>query len=402
MARRQHHLTALERTVLGPALLGTILVGLCPGAARPETAAPAPVFAAPGSDSLFAPGAWPALPLDGGEPGLHDGAAPDPADDPGTRWFDALEQASGTAAAPLYPLDRPAEAPRAAAPYRQLAIAKAVTQLERAAPDAERAPEGHGAATSPLLALANARNYLHLSEYDQALAWYAHVGALDREGHFRRETGREALAAAICARDTLAAGRALGATMAAADLAGREAEFVLAMRWLLGRGDATTLSWFVDRAAAPEFAPDVRVAFWRAYSLSWLERRGEALAELDRLLALGGRESVLGPRERGWVLTAWTDLTLLRGDRLEAERRYRQLATSGTPALRDWGRLQAASLAFLGNRYGEAAAGFREICQAETKGAWTEHACAMADMAGRLERLLNEGERYGAAAHYGR
>lgn len=389
----------------GLALPGALLACLSAGPAHPETAAPAP-------DSLFAHPAWPSAPADGRNAPLEapwtqdlrtlDPETQDPeTQDAWTRWFDALERSSGAPASPLFPLDGPAEPPRSATPYRHLAIAKAVTQRERAEEAAGGDAEARGAASSPLLALANARNYLHLSEYDQALSWYAHAGALDREGHFRRETGREALAAAICARDTVAAGRALAATMAAADLAGREAEFVLAMRWLLGRGDATTLSWFVDRASAPEFAADVRVAFWRAYSLSWLERRAEALAELDRLLALGGRENVLGPRERGWVLTAWTDLTLLRGDRLEAERRYRQLATSGTPALRDWGRLQAAALAFLGNRYGEAAAGFREICQAETKGAWTEHACAMADMAGRLERLLNEGERYGAAAHYG-
>ena len=60
-----------------------------------------------------------------------------------------------------------------------------------------------------------------------------------------------------------------------------------------------------------------------------------------------------------------------------------------------------AGLAFVANRYGEAAAGYREICQAEAKGAWAEHACAMADIAAQLERLLSEGERYGAAAHYG-
>jgi tetratricopeptide (TPR) repeat protein len=333
--------------------------------------------------------------------------------DPWTRWFDALEQASAAADPRLYPLDIPSEAPHQARPYRHLAIAKAVTQLERAGAPAgdqdgrrhDGHHDGHGsgapAAGSPLLALANARNYLNLSEYENAVEWYATAGARDGDGHFRRETGREALAAAICARDTVAVGRALAATMAASDLAGREAEYVLAMRWLLGRRDGTTLSWFVDRARAPELANDLRVAFWRAYALSWLERRDEALAELDRLLAMGGREQVLGARERGWVLTAWTDLTLLGGNHREAERRYRQLAASGMPAVRDWGRLQAAGLALVANRYGEAAAGYREICQAETKGVWTDHACAMAEMAGRLDRLLNEGERYGAAAHYG-
>lgn len=393
---------------VGLALLAAPGVGPGPAAAEPAVHQ-APVVATSHEPVFDVPDDPDADPSDGG----WSGAASDSLD-PWTRWFEALEQAPADAVPHLYPLDSPSAAPHAAKPYRHLAIAKAVSQLERAgtpAGDRERQQHddghddgheaAHAAAGSPLLALANARNYLNLSEYEHAVQWYATAGARDAEGHFRRETGREALAAAICARDTVAVGRALAATMSAGDLAGREAEFVLAMRWLLGRRDATTLTWFVDRSAAPELANDVRIAFWRAYSLSWLERRADALAELDRLLTMGGREQVLGARERGWVLTAWTDLTLLGGNHREAERRYRQLAASGMPVVRDWGRLQAAGLALAANRYGEAAAGYREICQAETKGAWTDHACAMAEMAGRLDRLLNEGERYGAAAHYG-
>ncbi|MBK9473386.1 MAG: hypothetical protein IPO18_14120 [bacterium] len=350
---------------------------------------------------------------------MTDHAATEEAYEPGngdawTRWLQALEHSvAGTAAGHaegslLYPLDAAPHSENPAQPYRHLAIAKAVTQLE-AAPGRKKDPHGnahgssHGAGSSgsPLLALANARNYLNLSEYDQALAWYGRAAAQDAEGHFRRETGRESLAAAICARDTAAAGLAIASTMSALDLEGREGEFVLAMRWLLSRQDGATLGWFVDRTAAPELAADVRVTFWRAYALSWLERRGECLVEIRRLLDMGGRERVLGPRERGWVLTAYADLMLLEGARDEAELRYRRLADSGVPALREWGRLQSAGLAFVANRYGEAAAGYREICQAEAKGAWAEHACAMADIAAQLERLLSEGERYGAAAHYG-
>ncbi|MBK8166122.1 MAG: hypothetical protein IPK64_09160 [bacterium] len=398
----------------GLAVLCALVVGSGPTVADAEVhqepaaaTAPGPAFAVPGSvDSGPEPGSWTA-------------AASDSLD-PWTRWFEALEQAPSGVGPQLYPQDAPSAAPHAAQPYRHLAIAKAVSQRERAgAPAGGHEPRrhddgpgtrdaarsvghdgGHATADSPLLALANARNYLNLSEYEPAMEWYATAASHDVEGHFRREIGREALAAAICAGDTAAAGRALAATMAAGDLSGREAEFVLAMRWLLGRRDATTLTWFVDRAATPALAHDVRITFWRAYSLSWLERRADALAELDRLLTMGGREQLLSARERGWVLTAWTDLTLLGGDLREAERRYRQLAASGVPSVRDWGRLQAAGLAFVGNRYGEAAAGYREICQAETKGSWADHACAMAEMAARLDRLLTEGERYGAAAHY--
>lgn len=338
-------------------------------------------------------------------------------------WLAALEatvagRAAGTQpeSGLLYPLDNsPAPAVGTGSqPYRHLAIAKAIGQLEEGA---EAKPEGRGKgghgearghetaenrAGSPLLALANARNYLNLSEYDKALEWYAHASARDAGGDFRRETGRERLAAAICARDTVAAGLAVAATLQATDLVGREAEVVLAFRWLLNRNDSAALGWLLNHTEAPEIASDARVAFWRAYTLSALDRRPECLAQLNALLALGGAGRVLNERERCWVLTATADLLLLQGATPAAEALYSRLAGSTVPSLRQWGQLQSAGLAFVGHRYTEAGAGYREICQNDKQGLWGPHACAMADIAARLDRLMSEGERYGADAHFRR
>jgi tetratricopeptide (TPR) repeat protein len=336
--------------------------------------------------------------------------------DPWTRWLLAYEHAVAAREAAkhpesnlLFPLDTSAGAEAHAQPYRHLAIAKAVGELENGGGQRDSGHgnsghgddrDGHGGDGSPLLALANARNYLNLSEYDQALEWYRQAAARDGDGHFRRETGRETLMAAICARDTAAAGLAVAATLAAPDYAGRESEVVLAFRWLLNRQDAATLNWLLERTATPQTMQDARVAFWRAYAFSWLERRDESLTELQGLLALGGSGRNLNERERGWVLTATADLLLLAGSRDEAMARYTRLAESPVASLRLWGRLQSASLAFLSHRYGEAGAGFREICQSDSQGTWGAHACAMADIAGQLDKLLSEGERYGADAHY--
>lgn len=345
------------------------------------------------------------------EPGGIDGTGFAPADTSlgvaWNRWYDALQgavvertAASRPESAPLYPLDRqlPAEA-TAAKPYRHLAIAKAVTQLETAPAGRTHGAEGGGVpggAASPLLALANARNYLNLSEYDKALEWYGQAAARDGAGNFRRETGREALAAAICARDTAAAGRAVAATLAFEDPAGREDEIVLAFRWLLNRGDRDTLGWLLQRTDTPAATADTRLAFWRAYALSWLDRRDESLAQLRGLLALGGEGRTLNERERGWVLTATADLLLMQGAAAEAGTLYDRLAASEMPALRRWGRLQSAGLAFVGHRYGDASAGYREICQSDRDGPWGAHACAMADIAAQLDRLMSEGEHHGA------
>lgn len=400
-----------------------------PAAAMPAPAHGAPVAAVPASPGHAPAESPPAtafdeigLPI---EAGYTYTAVADTFADAGswTLWLTALETAvAGRAAGTepesglLYPLDNaPASANGTGAhPYRHLAIAKAIGQLEEGA---EARPEGrekaghgggHGQDTaenragSPLLALANARNYLNLSEYDKALEWYAQASARDTGGDFRRETGRERLAAAICARDTVAAGLAVAATLQATDLVGRDAEIVLAFRWLLNRNDAAGLGWLLNHTAAPEVAADARVAFWRAYALSALDRRPECLAQLNALLALGGNGRVLNERERGWVLTATADLLLLQGSTPAAESLYTRLAGSTVPALRQWGQLQSAGLAFVGHRYTEAGAGYREICQNDKQGLWGPHACAMADIAARLDRLMSEGERYGADAHFRR
>lgn len=317
------------------------------------------------------------------------------------QWLHSLEQSvNGRTAAGqdeaglLFPFDAPAWDGVEARPYRHLAIAKAVTEVE-----AKGGARSEAAARSPLLALSHARNYLHLSEYDSALTWYAETASLDQAGHFRRETGREALAAAICARDSAAARRAVDRTLAAPDFEGRDGEVILAIRWLLDQRDSRALETLLKRSGAPA---EPRVVFWRSYALSWLGRRAESLAELRSLLVLGGLSRGLNERERTWVLVAMPDLLLLQGSPEAAAGLYERLANSELPQLRTWGLLQSAGLAFADSRYATAAAGYRSVCDNDRQGAWGVHACAMADLADQMNRLLAEGERYGAAAQYRR
>lgn len=317
------------------------------------------------------------------------------------QWLHSLEQSvdgrtatGGEEANPLFPLDQPAWDGAPARPYRHLAIAKAVSEVEAGA-----GSEREAVARSPLLALSTARNYLHLSEYDGALTWYRETIALDRQGNFRRETSREMLIAAICADDSVAARQAVESTVAAPELAGREAEVVLAVRWLLEERDSVTLEALLERTGD---AVDPRLVFWRSYAFSWLGQREQCLATLRTLLPLGGLSRGLNERERSWVLTAIPDLFLLLGRPEAAAGLYERLAGSSLPQLKIWGQLQSAGLAFMDQRYATAAAGFRGVCEADGQGTWGPHACAMADLADQLNNLLAEGERYGAAAQYRR
>jgi len=117
----------------------------------------------------------------------------------------------------LYPFDLPAwdlDDPR---PYRHLSISKAVTELE-----AQQNRRGNGNLNSTLMALANARNYVNLSEYDSALVWFELAAQLDSTGSFRVEIAREGLACAASAADSLAMAQMMTNTLGAIDLAGRQ------------------------------------------------------------------------------------------------------------------------------------------------------------------------------------
>jgi hypothetical protein len=320
------------------------------------------------------------------------------------QWLHSLEQAvvargetSLDEANLLYPFDQQAwdlDDPR---PYRHLSISKAVTELE-----AHWNKRGNGNLNSTLMALANARNYVNLSEYDSALVWYGLAADLDTTGSFRHEIAREGLACAASANDSLAMATLLAKTFAQSDLADRQDELVLAYRWMLTSADSAGV---VDLCASLSGQPEAltpRLRFWQAYALSWLGQREAALVELRRLVLSGGLSLGLSERQRSWVLVGLADNYYLLGETTVARELYRTLATSRVPALRMWGKYQVAGLDFVDHLYLRSGNGFQEVCDGKRYGSWHEQACAMVTIARELERIKAEGEPYGVANFYQR
>ncbi len=297
----------------------------------------------------------------------------------------------------LFPFDTPAwdlDDPR---PYRHLSISKAVTELE-----AQWNNRGNGNLNSTLIALANARNYVNLSEYDSALVWYSLAAELDSNGSFRREIANEGLACAASANDSLAMAQLMTNTLGASELVGRENELILAYRWLLTERDADSLAHLVQKI---ESHPDVlasRLQFWHAYALSWLGRQDEALVQMRQLIRTGGLSHDLTEKQRAWVLVAIADTYFLMGEMPTAQDLYRTLSGSRVLELKLWGKYQLAGLAFIDNNYLRAGNGFEEVCAGTRFGTWQDQACAMADIARELERIKAEGEPYGVANYYER
>ena len=297
----------------------------------------------------------------------------------------------------LYPFDTPAWQTGTGSPaFRHLAISKAVTELEQVWQDREA-----GQGPPALVALANARNYLHLSEYDSALVWYAAAAAKDSADQFADAIARESLAAAAAAGDSAATVRALTNTLGLSSLDERDGEVILAYRWLLTMRDTRSVDHLI--AKIDDDGPlDGRVRYWHAYALAWRGRHAECLANLQTLVGDGGLSHGLSETERTWVLTAIPDQMYLDGDDNGARWLYRLLQGSSLPGLQLWGTYQVAGLDLASARYTEAVAGYESVCEATRLATWQDQACALREVARELERIRGEGEQYGTAAFFDR
>ncbi len=318
------------------------------------------------------------------------------------QWFHSLEhtvaarEAAGTEEGNLlYPFGYPGWKGQQHRPYRHLTISKAIMELE-----AQWQLRGENREESALVALAHARNYTNLSEFDSAMVWYEAAADLDTMSLFRREIGRERLAVASAIGDSLTMSQLITNTLGSVDLNGREKELILAYRWLLIQRDSEALTLLLDKVESQPEIMNNQLLFWHSFSESWLERRSACLVNLRKLVRIGGLSEGLTERQRAWVLVAIPDLMFLLGAPDQARPLYEALKDSKMNELSIWSRYQLANLDFLAGDYEKAAGGFSLVCDAPRQGSWQDQACSMSDIAHELERIRSEGEPYGIAQFY--
>jgi len=251
-----------------------------------------------------------------------------------------------------------------------------------------------------LVALANARNYVNLSEYDSATVWFEKAASLDTEKNFFREICRERLAAAAANRDTLDMLAAITNSIGSSAITGHEAEFILALRWLLIQQDSETLDLVLQKIQSDDTNLPDRLRYWVAYASAWRKDTTGSLMHLKILITSGGLSRDLTESQRSWVLFAIPDFLFLGGDQVSSRSLYEVLANSQVPRLSTWGRYQVANLDFLSGRYLRASEGFKRVCEAKRLGSWQDHACEMTKVANEIERLKSERETYGAGSFY--
>jgi len=259
---------------------------------------------------------------------------------------------------------------------------------------------GENKTTSALVALANARNYVNLSEYDSALVWFETAAELDVSNNFTREISRERLATAAANRDSLGMLTCITNTVGRSAITGHEAEYILALRWLLIQKDAESIDLVLKKIGTDGNVLTDRLRYWVAFSLAWREKRSESMEHLRILIGSGGLSRDLTERQRSWVLFSIPDFFFLAGDNVSSMALYKLLVNSELPELSTWGRFQIANMDFLAGRYLRASEGFNRVCEAKRLGSWQDQACEMATVAKEIERIKSEGEPYGAGTFY--
>jgi len=318
------------------------------------------------------------------------------------QWLHSLERSiNGRTKAnrsenfPLFPFGTPGVESRADIPYRRLTISRALNEMELVFSDAavwhKRGAFG---------AIAMARNYRNLTEYEQALSWYERAADLDSERSYAAEISREILATAIALEDSLRVTHNLINTLGASNPTGREEEIVLSFRYLLVHQDDRNLALLIQKVSGLEQAMSARARFWLAYALVQQQERSTALAELCNLISSGSLSHGLSEQQRAWVLTTLPDLLVMQDRCAEAGDLYEQLAACELEPLRSWGIFQLGNLNLLSGHYLRAQMAFKRLCQNQTPSQWQKQACDLAVMAEKLGQIKAEAEPYGAAAHY--
>ncbi len=182
------------------------------------------------------------------------------------------------------------------------------------------------------------------------------------------------------------------------DLSSKEMKTVLSLRRLSRSREMESLSTLTEIVARRQDEIPVQMRFWLAYSQGILQQNEACRNNLRFLLLVPGGHGHLETGQQAWVLTAFADYSFLLKKRDRAAQLYGQLAASSVEQVNLWGQYQLAGMEFLKRNFNDANRRYKVVCESEKSGSWREHACAMAEIAGRLNSLDLKGESHGRVA----
>lgn len=273
-----------------------------------------------------------------------------------------------------------------------LDVAKATIELEGALGRKRMPGEGY----EPGMALALARNYRRLAEYDRALGLYRGTLKVLPDSNL----AREAFTTAVLQGDSLQVTRELLNIVGASDLQRNAAEVELGYRALLSRGADHDLDLLMMKVDGQDAPMPPRIRFWHAFAQYHLGHDADSLYHLRLLISAPGRPEELPAAAASWVARAIPDLLLQLDRRDDAADLYALLAHDGPAECRPWGGYQLGNILLAGGDYAGAVDCFENIAaeaDSTVSEDWLQRVRVLAGVAGDLDRIRNEGEPYGIA-----
>jgi len=183
-----------------------------------------------------------------------------------------------------------------------------------------------------------------------------------------------------------------------ADLSSQEFKMLLALRRFAWNGDLVELESLADQVNRRQGEMPGQLRFWLAYAQNTLHQQQACLTNLQILLMDPQGWKILENGQQAWVLTSLADLNFLLENRELAAALYERLAVSSVEQLNLWGKYQLAGMNFLARDFELASERYSMVCEAGKPGTWREHACSMAEISGRLNKIGWKGETNGAIA----
>ena len=182
------------------------------------------------------------------------------------------------------------------------------------------------------------------------------------------------------------------------DLSPQGMKTVLSLRRFAQVREMEQLATLTEIVARRQEEIPVQLRFWLAYAQGTLHQNEACWENLRLLLLVPGGQDLLETGQKAWVLTAFADYCFLLEKRDRAAQLYGQLAVSSVEQVNLWGQYQLAGMEFLKRNFTDANRRYKVVCESEKSGTWREHACAMAEIAGRLNSFDLKGEPHGSVA----
>jgi hypothetical protein len=243
-------------------------------------------------------------------------------------------------------------------------------------------------------ALAAARAYRDVGQYELALHWYAIAQQAAGQALPVGPLAHEMFATAVLSGDSLRIDERCRDLLAAGDLSANEGAAIVAYRHFLVCNDRTGLRRLLAQASSRPERLTPALLFWQSYCLVAEGRHTESVPLLLRLVSGAQNTEDLEGWQRVWVARALPDGLYMADRGGAAAILYGMLAIQAAGEAPLWASYQLANFALRDGDFAGAADLYRRSAGAAPVAPWQLRAVALAGTADQLAGLGREAVRH--------